>query len=160
MSESRSLAEQVAKVHQGDPWYGDPITTVLQGLDPRRAAAHPIPGAHSIWELVLHITAWAHEVERRLASGIWREPADGDWPTVPEVTETSWRQSLARLGAAHQALGDTIGRLSAEQLDTQVGTERDRALGTGVTFRETVHGILQHDAYHLGQISLLKRALS
>ena len=53
----------------------------------------------------------------------------------------------------------TVRQLSAAQLDEQIGTERNRSLGTGVTRRETIHGILQHDAYHLGQIALLKRAL-
>jgi hypothetical protein len=38
-----------------------------------------------------------------------------------------------------------------------VGDTRDRPLATGVSFDVTLHGILQHDAYHLGQISLLKR---
>jgi uncharacterized damage-inducible protein DinB len=154
------LAEQVARVHQGDPWYGDPITRVLQGIDAKSAAAHPVRSAHSIWELVLHLTSWAHEVDRRLSSGIWREPVDGDWPPVPEATDANWRQALVQLDRAHEALGATIERLSAKELNSQVGTERDRALGTGVTFREMIHGILQHDAYHLGQVSLLKRALA
>lgn len=159
MSESTTLADQVAKVHAGDPWYGDPITTVLKDVVARDAAAHPIRGAHSIWELVLHLTTWVKEVERRLESGVWREPEDGDWPAVPEPSEANWRQSLAQLDAAHAALEATVKALSAKQLADQVGTERNRALGTGVTLRETIHGILQHDAYHLGQISLLKKAL-
>ncbi|HWA16824.1 MAG TPA: DinB family protein [Gemmatimonadales bacterium] len=160
MSESRILADQVARVHTGDPWYGDPITKVLDGISARSAAAYPIRGAHSIWELVLHLTTWVKEVNRRLESGVWREPEDGDWPSVPEPTEANWRQSLERLDAAHTALEQTVKRLSARQLAGQIGVERDRALGTGVTLRETIHGILQHDAYHLGQIALLKKASS
>lgn len=159
MSESTILADQVARVHAGDPWYGDPITKVLDDVTARDAAAHPIRGAHSIWELVLHLTTWVKEVDRRLASGVWREPEDGDWPAVPDPSEANWRQSLERLDSAHAALEATVKQLSVKQLAGQVGTERNRALGTGVTLRETIHGILQHDAYHLGQISLLKKAL-
>jgi uncharacterized damage-inducible protein DinB len=159
MTESSTLADQVARVHAGDPWYGDPITKVLEGVTAQDAATHPIRGAHSIWELVLHLTAWVKEVERRLESGVWREPEDGDWPAVPAATEANWRASRERLHRAHDALEATVKQLSAKQLAGQIGTERDRALGTGVTLRETIHGILQHDAYHLGQISLLKKAL-
>jgi uncharacterized damage-inducible protein DinB len=159
MSEAQTLAAQVAKVHNGDPWYGDPILTVLAGVSAKDAAAHPIAGAHSIWEMVLHLTSWAREVNRRLESGIWREPADGDWPAAPEPSAAKWKQAVAELSAVHEALHGTVAKLPPAQLDAQVGTERNRALGTGVTLRETIHGILQHDAYHLGQISLLKKAL-
>lgn len=159
MSEAASLASQVEKIHAGDPWYGDAIATVLEGVTPKDAAARPIRGAHTIWELVLHLTSWAKEVERRLASGVWREPEDGDWPTPPDDTSGNWRRSVEQLEAAHAALGQTVAGLSPAQLNQQIGIERDRALGTGVTLRETIHGILQHDAYHLGQIALLKKAL-
>lgn len=159
MSESITLADQVSRIHAGDPWYGDPITKVLEGLNARDAAAHPIRGAHSIWELVLHLTTWVKEVQRRLESGVWREPEDGDWPPVPDATENNWLAAVRQLEGAHATLEATVKTLSAKQLGDQVGTERNRALGTGVTLRETIHGILQHDAYHLGQISLLKKAL-
>jgi uncharacterized damage-inducible protein DinB len=159
MSEAEHLAAQVARVHSGDPWYGDPILTVLTGVSAKDAAAHPIRNVHSIWELVLHLTTWASEVNRRLESGIWREPEDGDWPQVPAVSDANWKESIVRLSAVHAALGATIRTLPAAKLDEQVGRERDRALGTGVTLRETIHGILQHDAYHLGQIALVKKAL-
>lgn len=158
MSESETLAAQVGQVHNGDPWYGDPIATVLKGVTATDAAAYPIAGAHSIWELVLHLTTWAKEVNRRLETGVYREPEDGDWPSVPAINEANWKASVAALSAIHEALGATVSRLSSKQLDGQIGTERNRELGTGVTFRETIHGILQHDAYHLGQISLLKKA--
>lgn len=159
MSESEHLAAQVARTVDGDPWYGDPILKVLSGVSLRDAESHPIKGGHSIWELVLHMTSWTREVNRRLATGVYREPADGDWPAVPAASEANWKRSVDELAAAHAELQGTIAQLSTKQLDEQVGKERDRALGTGVTFRETIHGILQHDAYHLGQVSLLKRAL-
>jgi uncharacterized damage-inducible protein DinB len=159
MNEAITLADQAARIRAGDPWYGDPITRVLEGVSARDAAAHPIPGAHSIWELALHLTTWVKEVQRRMESGIWREPEEGDWPEPPDPTEPNWQAALQRLSAAHTSLEATVRQLSAAQLDEQIGTERNRSLGTGVTRRETIHGILQHDAYHLGQIALLKRAL-
>jgi hypothetical protein len=36
---------------------------------------------------------------------------------------------------------------------------RNRALGTGVTCYELLHGIVQHDAYHAGQIAIVKKIL-
>ena len=39
---------------------------LLDGVTAEQAAAHPIPGAHSIWELTLHIAAWESACLRRL----------------------------------------------------------------------------------------------
>ena len=33
-------------------------------------------------------------------------------------------------------------------------------LGTGTSFYVLLHGVAQHDAYHAGQIALLKKALA
>ena len=30
-------------------------------------------------------------------------------------------------------------------------------MGTGVTYYELLHGIVQHDVYHSGQIAILKK---
>ena len=40
---------------------------ILQGIDAKRAAARPIAGGHSIWELVLHMIGWKNETTRRLS---------------------------------------------------------------------------------------------
>jgi uncharacterized damage-inducible protein DinB len=159
VSTPAEFAAQVGKIAAGDPWYGDSIATITHGLSAREAALYPIAGAHSIWELVLHLTTWATEVRRRLADGVWREPADGDWPSLPAPTDGNWKRDLARLAVAHDDLRETIAAFPAARLSEHLGSERNRELGTGVTYSEMLHGILQHDAYHLGQISLLKRAM-
>ena len=46
------------------------------------------------------------------------------------------------------------------RLHESVGPARDAPLGTGVTFYGMLHGLIQHDAYHAGQIVLLKRAIA
>jgi len=150
--------DQARRITTGDPWYGDPILTVLAGVTHEQAAARPIPNAHSIWELVLHMQSWVREVTRRLRVGRWQEPADGDWPTPPLPSAENWRKAMADLEQAHRELQAALETFSEQRLDEQVGQERNQALGTGVTFAQMLHGILQHDAYHLGQIGLLKKA--
>jgi uncharacterized damage-inducible protein DinB len=151
--------DQTERIVSGDPWYGDAILRVLEGVTWQQAAAHPLPRVHSIWELVLHMTSWVREVTRRLVVGRWQEPEEGDWPAVPAPSAENWRTAVAGLEAAHRELRAALRGSSESRLDAQVGSERDAAQGTGVTFAQMVHGILQHDAYHLGQIGLLKKAL-
>jgi len=64
-----SLSDDLARSVAGDPWHGPSLGTLLDDLTETEAASHPIPGAHSIAELVLHVAAWMDEVARRLAGG-------------------------------------------------------------------------------------------
>jgi len=159
MSRLSEFQDQLHRINTGDPWYGDPISRVLAGVSHRQAAAHPINGAHSIWELVLHLTAWVEEVRRRVLHGGWQEPEAGDWPPVPEPTANNWEAAVTALCRAHESLVAALAGFSAGRLDQPVGEARDRALGSGVSYAQMLQGILQHDAYHLGQIALLRKAL-
>ena len=57
--------------------------TSWKGSRPERPRLGPIPGAHTIWEIVLHLTAWTREVDRRVLGGEPRFPEEGDWPAHP-----------------------------------------------------------------------------
>lgn len=54
-AELSRLAEQLARALEGEAWHGLSVLEVLAGITAEQAAAHPIAGAHSIWELVLHL---------------------------------------------------------------------------------------------------------
>jgi uncharacterized damage-inducible protein DinB len=157
MSEIDRIVDELDRDQQGEPWHGPSALQVLEGITASQAAAKPIAGAHSIWELVLHVIAWRGEVARRARGGEPAEPAEGDWPPVKETTDASWARTLARLSESHRDLTEALRRLPDGRLDETVG-QRDRSIGTGVTYYVTAHGVSQHDAYHLGQVSLLKRA--
>ena len=91
------------------------MRAALEGVDARQAAARPEPAAHTICEIVLHMTAWTREVTRRLRMGIAQEPELGDWPTAV-CDEGGWAAILATLDAANQELVDTIAALDDAQL--------------------------------------------
>lgn len=154
-----ALLQQYRATHDGDPWYGTSRVRLLRGISAQQAAATPIAGAPSIWALVLHMTAWTEEVLRRLHGASAAEPARGDWPVVPEASENGWRAAKAALTRAHGALCEAIVEAPTSVLSQRVGQSREPALGTGVTVVEMLIGLVQHDAYHLGQIATVRRAL-
>ena len=160
MREVERLGREVMATLNGDPWYGSAVSNILDGIAADAAAAHPIAGAHSIWELVLHMTAWVHETKRRLEGGPHRQPAEGDWPAVRSTTHEPWADAVAALHQAHDDLARTIAMAEDSSLSRQVGGAQVDAMGNPVTCYQTVIGILQHDTYHAGQIALLKRALN
>ena len=160
MDEIPRIIDQLEREHAGDPWHGSPLSQILEGVTRVQAAARPITGAHTIWELVLHIAAWKNEVRRRLSGAAAAEPLEGDWPPVGETTEEDWRDAREHLELAHRLLVSAVRELPEPKLFEATHDHRDRELGIGVTYYELLHGIVQHDVYHAGQIAILKKGLN
>ena len=157
--EASRLVDQFKRAHDGDPWHGSPVKDILAGVTAAQAAARPAGGAHSIWELVLHMTGWRNEVAARATGAPSGNPAGGDWPEVGDPTAERWTAALAALDASHENLATVVRGLSDARLLEPTNDPRNRAAGTGVSYYELLHGIVQHDAYHAGQIAILKRVL-
>jgi len=153
MTEVVRIVKQFQRGFEGQAWHGPALLELLNGVDARDAAARPIPSAHSIWEIVLHIAAWKGAGVRRL-KGDRAELSDAeDWPSVAETTDEAWQNAKAGLTKIHQQLLEAIGRLDDPRLDEPI------VEGLSTVYA-TLHGILQHDLYHAGQIAILKKALT
>ena len=159
MNEIVRIVDQLEREHSGDPWHGSPLSQILDGVTHAAASVRPVPGAHSIWELVLHMAAWKNEARHRLAGSPAAEPREGDWPAVGEVNEVAWMQARERLDLAHRLLVSAIREFPEARLYEATNDHRDGALGIGVTYYELLHGLVQHDVYHAGQIAILKKGL-
>lgn len=159
MNEIARIVDQLEREHAGDPWHGAPLSEILRGITWAQAAAKPLPHAHSIWEIVLHMTGWKNEARRRLSGAPAGEPDAGDWPAVGEPTHARWTAALENLELAHRLLVSAVKDFPEAELYTPSNDSRDRELGVGVTYYELLHGIVQHDVYHAGQIAILKKGL-
>jgi uncharacterized damage-inducible protein DinB len=157
MSEAARLVDQFRRAHDGDPWHGSPVKTILEGVTAQQAAWKPAGAVHSIWEIVLHMTGWRNEVARRATGAPASEPDGGDWPPVGDPTPARWTAALAALDASHARLVAAVGGMTDVHLLKPTNDTRDPALGVGVSYYELFHGIVQHDAYHAGQVAILKK---
>lgn len=155
--ETERLADQLERTWKGDAWHGPTLSELTSGLTATQAATPHLEDAHSIWEIVLHLTGWMREVERRLAGGEPGEPQGGDWPDIGAVTEERWQAARDDLGRTVGELASRILAFSDERLGERVGKQRDPAMGTGQTYYVMLHGVVQHNLYHGGQIALLKK---
>lgn len=160
MTEIDRIIDQLQREHDGDPWHGSPLLEILQGVTAGQAAAKPLQGAHSIWELVLHMTAWKGEVRKRLSGAPSGEPEEGDWPAVGVPTVDRWNEARERLQKAHDALLAAVRQLPESRLFEATNDSRNPPLGTGVSYYVLLHGLVQHDVYHSGQIGMLRSALT
>jgi uncharacterized damage-inducible protein DinB len=131
-------------------WHGPALVDVLGGIDAKRARTRPLAGAHSIREIVLHITAWADIARQRIHGEATADPApEQDWPPVSDA-DADWPRAVARLNESHTLLATDTRSLDEEQLDALVP-------GLEYTVDVLLHGIVEHGAYHGGQIALLKK---
>jgi uncharacterized damage-inducible protein DinB len=156
-SDLEALRRDLKEVYDGSPWHGSSIKTVLEGIDADTAALRSIPHAHTIWELVLHMTSWTREVASRVAGADAKDPVD--WPE-PQFGggAAAWGAAKRDLAAAHAELEKEVARLKPDELLRWVGDQRDPKLGSGLPVGTVIRGLLQHDTYHQGQIAILKRA--
>lgn len=153
MDDTKTLATRIERTVTGPVWHGSALAELLSAITHAQAAAHPISGVHSIWELVLHIASWATIAEERLSSEPTDEPDDEtDWPVVPRATVPAWNKALSRLAASHASLAAAVQALDASALDRRVP-------GRKYTVRTMLHGVIEHGAYHGGQVALLTKAL-
>ena len=159
MTEIDRIIDELQREFSGDPWHGSPLKSILDGVTASQAASKPVPSAHSIWELVLHMTAWKGEVRKRLSGAAASDPEEGDWPIPGTQTPEAWNEVLKKLQAAHDRLIETIRQLPEARLFEATNDPRNRPLGTGVSYYVLLHGSVQHDVYHSGQIAILKKAL-
>ncbi|MDQ6926057.1 MAG: DinB family protein [Candidatus Eremiobacteraeota bacterium] len=157
----QALLDTLRRSFDGDAWHGPALADALRGVDAQHAIAHPVSGAHSIWELTLHLAAWTREVARRLSGTVPAEPTEGDWPngaTAPDAV--AWDAARASLNAARDQLLRAVAALPPDQLDRSLPRPESTGDSAGVpTYAVMLTGLAEHNAYHGGQIALLRRAL-
>jgi uncharacterized damage-inducible protein DinB len=149
MSEVQRIADQLRRAYGGGAWHGLALKELLAGVTAERAVAHPLPNAHSIWEIVLHIAGWQDVVRQRAEGEDTCAPEEGDWSVVAATDEDAWKAALGKLERRHERLLDTLSRLDDAHLDERVGK---------ASLYHHLHGVIQHSLYHAGQIALLKKA--
>ncbi|HET9951612.1 MAG TPA: DinB family protein [Candidatus Eisenbacteria bacterium] len=151
MTLGERIAEQHRRAYHGEAWHGPAVFELLEGVSAAKAAERPIAKAHSIWEIVLHLTSWETIVRSRMVG----EPMDVspvlDWPPPPaKPAKKSWDEVRAALHEASEALNVVLARMTEAKL-LSVRPE------TRGTYEELAHGQVQHALYHAGQIALLKK---
>ena len=150
MSEAARIADQLRRAFEGSAWHGPALLELLEDVDAATAAAKPLPGVHSIWELVLHVAAWDGAGLKRLGGKKCQLKGPANFPPVRNRSEAAWRDAVAVAKRTHEALVQTAAELSDARL-------RDRVPGKRYDFYYMLHVIAQHELYHAGQIAILKK---
>ena len=152
--EALHLADQLERSFRGGAWHGPAFAEALTGVDATTAARRPFPDGHTIREIVGHVSLWLDLGRRRILGEPTDDQArDDDWPSREAGAaegEQAWRRELDTLEARFRELHATVADLDDARLD-------DPVAGSDPTVRGLLLGMLQHHAYHGGQIVLLKK---
>ena len=154
MTEIDRILDQLKRAFEGGAWHGPSVKEVLHDVTATQAHARPLGNAHSIWELVQHIAVWEDVGRRRLEGDPAEVPISSpeDWPPAEDASEAAWDRARAALERGHRSLVEAISRVPESRLEEPI-------LEGKSTVYVTLHGVIQHDLYHAGQIAMLKKAV-
>jgi hypothetical protein len=127
----------------------------VKDFPPALRGKRPEGGPHSAWELLEHLrlAQWDILEFTRDASHVSPKFPDGYWPTTEAPpTETAWDESVA---AYRKDLGALAELTSDESIDLLARIPH----GDGQTVLRQILLTADHNAYHLGQLVMVKRIL-
>lgn len=151
MAEVNSIAKLFADLQHGDCWIGTNFKETLHGVDAVIAVKSINAHSNSIWQLVFHLTYWRTSVINRL-NGTTAPPPFKDFALPDILNEENWKQTLLDFENVYHQLRSTILHFKQENLHKPSPRPEQ-------TYYQLMMGCLQHDAYHLGQIVLIKKAV-
>lgn len=130
-------------------WY-PPYAAALDGVDADLANWKP-PGAaaNTIWETVAHVTHFKERLLNRIEGRPDQQiSSNDDTFAVAGSSEAEWQDAVARLFAAHEVLRVALDRMHDDDLDRPAPEE---------LLIKQFQDLIVHDAYHTGQIILLRK---
>lgn len=149
-AEAVALARELETLGRGETWHGPALAELLVGVSAGAASVRPLASAHTIWELVLHVTAWNDVFRRRLEGEAVHEPERGDFPKPPAPTRKAWAAAMQALFESQRALAARVASLSDAELARRIP-------GRPFDARFQVRAAIRHVVYHSGQIGLLRK---
>lgn len=136
----------------GKGWFGNNLQQQLEGISAEKATIIPQNLNHSIAEIIAHMMAWRLFIVEKLNGNaeyeVWE--TDLDWVKIPQLNEPEWQNLQNQLAENQALLIKTITEKAEELLETKVD-------GREYNFRLMLNGIVQHDIYHIGQISIVRK---
>ena len=151
MNEIERIIEQMRRATHGEAWHGPSLSELLDGVDAATACAHPIPGSHSVWEIVLHLITAQDLILDRIQK-VSRPFTPGDeWPPVDDMSESAWEDTVTHLMNGDAKVRKAVAGFPEDGLDRPL---IDGSSSAYINF----HGYVQHTIYHAGQVSLLLKA--
>ncbi|MEP7371925.1 MAG: DinB family protein [Chitinophagaceae bacterium] len=150
MKETKRIANLLDDIYQGSPWIDVNLTGTLSNISPEQAAKKVAPQWNTIWEIVNHLINWRLSVLQRIQDKVIASPADNYFSPVKDLSAEAWQNTLKKLEDSQKQWMLVLKKFKKKDLEKNYPAN-------GMTYYDHIQGIIQHDAYHLGQIVLLAK---
>jgi len=152
MKETERIAKLFEDLYNSTPWIDVNLLGTLKRISAKQASKKISPNWNSIWEITNHIISWRENVLERVQGRVLQTPADNYFSEIRETTENDWKETLKKLEDSQQQWLQVLKEFNEDNFSKIYPNNQ-------MTYYEHIHGILQHDAYHLGQIVLLAKVV-
>ena len=143
----QSLLTQLTEVYEGEPWYGEPLTSKLNKI--RQEAASP-SDLNKTASYVQHLINWRKFVMEKFqghAEFDFELNSKADWTEIDLQQFSDWDHLIAELRVTQEELIQLISHQNDDGLFLKVP-------GKNYTYAHMLHGLIQHEVYHTGQIAV------
>ena len=150
MRETTRIISLFEKLYEGSPWIDVNITDTLRSISAQQAATRALPKSNTIWEIVNHLISWRLNVLKRIQGKVIKTPESNYFETVTDTSDAAWVKTMKKFKDSQKQWINYLKDFKAENFSKVYPNNQ-------MTYFEHIHGMLQHDAYHLGQIKLLAK---
>ena len=150
MTESVRLINLFKKLYNGSPWIDVNIVATLSNITAAQAQKKVLPKANTIWEITNHLISWRMNLLQRLHGQIIQSPENNYFEKVQDTSARAWEDILRKFENTQEQWLEFLNEFKLDNFEKPYP-------GNEMTYYEHVQGIIQHDAYHLGQIVLLSK---
>ena len=148
-TEVKRLLDELHRMYHGECWAGLSVKDILEDIHPELAGRTLPHFPKTIHSIALHVLATEHVVTGRLQGANKVLTAEEDWPT--NIT-TPWNETVQNIDESYYRLYKEVEQLGDNDLDRPI-------LKGFSSVYVTLHGHIQHNLYHYGQIALMKSLL-
>jgi uncharacterized damage-inducible protein DinB len=145
MHQTQQIADSYRAATVKAAWYGPSLAELLAQISPELATTAPVPGSHSISELLQHLLLWNERVRNTSDSNSlprWQPERECAEPPIP------WNELVSRWSLSRELLEEKIRNFPIEDLAKHVP-------GRDYPYETMLHGIVEHAIYHSGQIAMV-----
>ncbi len=131
------------------------FSAAVEGLPEKLRGVRPKGIPYSPWELVEHIRIAQYDILEFSRNPDYESPAwpEGYWPESPEPPDDkTWKQSIRQFQRDHKAMVDLVKDESRDLF-------KAFPWGDGQTLLREALLVADHNAYHVGQLITVRRAL-
>src|SRR5680860_61922 len=145
--EKEKIISLFEKLYDGHPWIDVTIMATLQKISGQKAATKVLSNCNSIWEITNHMISWRENVLQRVQGKIITTPSDNYIKPIADTSQKAWMKTLEELKKTQKEWITFLKKFDEVDFQKQYPSN-------AMTYYEHIQGIIQHDAYHLGQIVL------